>query len=291
MPVLTPAAAPARRSAGATVLRAVAAATPVAALTLIAAGPAAASSSQAQLSVLHGVPGVTVDVYVDGERTLDDFAPGDLAGPLPLPAGSYSVAITASDAADDSSPVIGPVDLSLEAGGNYTAVAYLGTDGEPTAGLFPNDVSATAAGEGRVTVRHVANAPEVTISADGSDLGNIANAQGQQEISTDVPADTYAVAVTPASGGDAVFETDLAVQEGVSTIVYAWGDITASPSTFAVATQTIDGLHSAPSGVPAGEAGLAGTSSSTWLAALAGVGVVGAVVAARRLTAPAAPRR
>ncbi|GAA4376405.1 hypothetical protein GCM10023152_21340 [Agromyces bauzanensis] len=43
------------------------------------------------------------------EPTLDDFAPGDLAGPLELPAGTYTVAITAADAADASSPAIGPI--------------------------------------------------------------------------------------------------------------------------------------------------------------------------------------
>ena len=51
------------------------------------AGPAQAAEGDAQLSVLHGVPGLTVDVWVNGERTLDDFTPGSLAGPLALPAG------------------------------------------------------------------------------------------------------------------------------------------------------------------------------------------------------------
>ena len=77
------------------------------ALALTGAVPAAADSHEAQLSVLHGIPDLVVDVYVNGDLTLDDFEPGDLAGPLALPAGTYSVAITAADAADDSSPVLG----------------------------------------------------------------------------------------------------------------------------------------------------------------------------------------
>ena len=36
----------------------------------------AQAAEQAQLSVLHGVPELTVDVWVDGKRTLDDFEPG-----------------------------------------------------------------------------------------------------------------------------------------------------------------------------------------------------------------------
>ena len=126
-----------------------------------AVAPATAAEGNAMLSVLHGVPDLTVDVYVNDELTLDDFAPGDLAGPLELPAGTYSVAITASDAADASSPAIGPVDLPLDAGGNYTAVAHLDAEGTPTATLFTNDVSDIAAGQGRLTVRHTAAAPAV----------------------------------------------------------------------------------------------------------------------------------
>ncbi|HZA72263.1 MAG TPA: DUF4397 domain-containing protein, partial [Propionibacteriaceae bacterium] len=65
------------------------------------AAPAYAADG-VKLSVLHGVPGLTVDVYVNGERTINDFKPGTLAGPLDLDAGSYEVAITAADAEDDS---------------------------------------------------------------------------------------------------------------------------------------------------------------------------------------------
>ena len=114
------------------------------------------AADQAQLSVLHAVPGLTVDVYVNGERTLNNFKPGTLAGPLNLDAGTYTVAITAADAKDDSDPAIGPIDLKLAAGKNYTAVAHLKANGDPTATLFTNDTSKTDAGQGRLTVRHVA---------------------------------------------------------------------------------------------------------------------------------------
>src|SRR6187551_2529547 len=130
--------------------------------------PANAATDVAQLSVLHAVPGLTVDVYVNGDLTLDNFEPGDIAGPLELPAGTYTVAITAADAADASAPAIGPVDLPLEAGQNYTAAAHLDAAGAPTATLFTNDISTVGAGQGRLTVRHVAAAPGVDIVAGGS---------------------------------------------------------------------------------------------------------------------------
>ena len=53
-----------------------------AALALSGLAVPAHAADQAQLSVLHGVPDLTVDVYVNGERTLNNFKPGTLAGPV-----------------------------------------------------------------------------------------------------------------------------------------------------------------------------------------------------------------
>jgi Domain of unknown function (DUF4397) len=260
---------------------------------LLAAGALAVpaqAQDNAQLSVLHGVPGLTVDVYVNGERTLDDFEPGDLAGPLDLPAGTYSVAITAADATDDSEPAIGPVDLPLEAGVNYTAAAHLDESGAPTATLFTNDTSPTAAGEGRLTVRHTAAAPAVDVLAGGSPV--ISGLANPDEEVLNLPAGTVSAAVAAAGTTEPVLgPADVPVTEGVNTIVYAWGSL--EDDNLALATQTIEGLHSSPSGVPAGEAGLADQGAPTGLIALGGLAVVGAaaLLAARTVTARASVRR
>jgi hypothetical protein len=212
---------------------------------------AAEADENAMLSVLHGVPGLTVDVYVNGDLTLDDFKPGDLAGPLDLPAGTYSVAITAADAKDDSSPAIGPVDLKLAGGGNYTAAAHLTPDGEPTATLFENDLSPVAAGEGRLVVRHVAAAPAVDVLAGGeavvSDLAN------PDEATLDLPAGTVSASVAAAGTTDPVIgPADVDVAEGATTIVYAWGSL--EDGNLDLAVQTIEDMGSAPGGVPTGTA-------------------------------------
>ena len=217
------------------------------------AGPAYAAGG-AQLSVLHGVPGLTVDVYVNGERTLNDFKPGTLAGPLDLDAGTYTVAITAADAEDDSKPAIGPVDLTLESGGNYTAVAHLKANGDPTATLFSNDTSAIEAGNGRLTVRHTAAAPAVDVLAgDDPVIRNLAN---PDEKVLDLPAGTVDAAVAATGTTDPVIgPADVEVAEGTHTLVYAWGSL--EDDNLRLAVQTISGLHSNPGGVHAGEAGLA----------------------------------
>jgi len=183
--------------------------------------PAQASEGSAMLSVLHGVPDLTVDVYVNDELTIDDFEPGDLAGPLELPPGTYTVAITASDATDASSPAIGPVDLPLEAGVNYTAVAHLTESGDPTATLFTNDTAPTAAGQGRLTVRHVAAAPAVDVLAGGTVV--ITNLSNPNEAKLDLPAGTVSAAVAAAGTTDPVIgPADVQVAEGANTIVYAY---------------------------------------------------------------------
>ncbi len=238
----------------------------------------------AELSVLHGVPGLTVDVYVNGDLTLDDFEPGTLAGPLELPADTYTVVIAADDSTDDSTPILGPVDLPLEAGMSYTAVAHLDEGGDATVSFFTNDISETAAGEGRVTVRHTAAAPAVDIWAGGEPL--FTNLSNPDEVMGDVPADTYEVAVA-AAGTDTVVlgPTDLPVEAGVNTIVYAWGSL--DDDNLDLAIQTVSVLSGSPDGIPSGTQGLAASGSSNalivaMLLGLAAVGVTARVVAVRR---------
>lgn len=262
----------------------------VAALTFAAVPAQAATGDNAQLSVLHGVPDLTVDVWVNGERTIDDFTPGSLAGPLDLPAGTYTVAITAADATDASSPAIGPVDLPLDAGGNYTAVAHLDTAGTPTATLFTNDMSPTAAGQGRLTVRHVAAAPAVDVLAGGQPV--VTNLANPNEQSLDLPAGTVSASVVAAGTTEPALlgPADVNVAEGSNTIVYAWGNATSDPSTLALATQVVGGLHSNPSGVQAGQAGLVDDSGTQpWMIAAGALALLGAGVltVARRQVAPA----
>ncbi|GIG29769.1 DUF4397 domain-containing protein [Cellulomonas marina] len=257
----------------------------------LAAPALAADADSADLYVLHGVPDTTVDVYVNGERTLDDFTPGTLTGPLDLPTGTYTVAITAADAADASAPVIGPVDLSLTAGNSYTAVAHLKEDGSPTATLFTNDISSTDAGQGRLTVRHTAAAPAVDILAGGSPV--LEDVTNPNEGSLDLPAGTVSAAVALAgTTAPVIGPADVPVQDGTLTVVYAWGS--ASAGNLQLAVQNIGGLHSAPSGVDSGQAGLvADDATSTGgvaagaaaLVALAGVAALGLRRRTARVTA------
>lgn len=267
-----------------------------AAATLVVAGGLAAApaawAADATVSVLHAIPAsavpdaAVVDVYANGTLLIADVKPGDLKT-LTVPAGTYDLAVS-KDGSPADQALLTADDVEVPAGANATVAAHLnvaGTDPAAQLSVFVNDTSTIAAGEGRVTVRHIADAPEVTITADGAALGNITNAAGKQELKADVPAKTYAVAVVPAAGGEAVFSTDLPAAEGANTIVYAWGSL--SGGSFAVATQTVDGLGSAPAGVPAGEAGLAAEPGTApgWLLALILLGIGGVALSTRALLA------
>jgi hypothetical protein len=244
--------------------------------------PASAATGDASLSVLHAVPKVTVDVYLDGKRALDDFTPGMMAGPLSVPAGSHTIAITAGDATNDSKPIIGPITVNLAAGGNYTAVAHDKTDGTPTATLFTNDLSRIPAGQGRLIVRHVAAAPAVDVLAGGKAV--VSNLSNPNEKALVLPAGTVSASVA-ATGTTApvIGPANVTVSNGADTIVYAWGSLT--DKNLALATQTISGLGTGPGGVPAGNAGLVASNApanGSWI--VGGVTGLAALVALATVT-------
>ena len=248
----------------------------------------AAAADTAELSVLHAIPDTTVDVYVNGALTLDDFTPGTLAGPLDLPAGSYDLAITAPDAADASAPIIGPVTVQMAAGGNYTAVANLDASGAPTANFYTNDLSTVAPGKAHLTVRHDAAAPAVDVLAGGTPV--ITGLENPDEKTLAVDAGTISASVAAAGTTEPVIgPADLTLAEGTHTFVYAWGSL--EDGNLALATQTITGMESAPNAVPGALASDEGNGGA--LAAGAGAAVlllIGAASVARRKHAASATR-
>ena len=247
---------------------------------LFAATPAGAAEN-ATVSILHGVPGVTVDVYANGEELLPDFAPGTLTDPLTLPAGDYDLAIYPAGADPSSTePAAKADDVAVPAGANATVVAHLTADGAPVLTPFVNDVSPVPAGQARVTVRHTAAAPAVDIRAGGQVVAP--GLTNPDEASLEVPAGTISADVVLAGTGTvAIGPADLDLAEGTSTVVYAWGNGDAG---YQLAVQQLSGMHSSPSGVPGGSAGLADDSGVPMpVVALSALGLGAAALGARRL--------
>ena len=256
------------------------------ALTALVAAPSTASAQEsATVMLLHGIPGATVDVVVDGQVVIPDFEPGTMQDLSSFAGQTLSNVEVRAAGTDDV--VIGPLDtLDVPASGNWTVIAHVQEDGTPTLTPFENDTSPLAAGQGRLTVRHTAAAPAVDIVlADGSrpftDLSN------PNEASAALPAGEIAGAQVAPAGGEPIADVPtVELQAGTNLIVYAVGGL--DDGSFTFYTQTIEGLGGAPSGVPTGNSDLSsGTSNTTTnvliaLAAVMALAGSGMVVAASR---------
>jgi hypothetical protein len=239
-------------------------------LTLSVAGVASASSHTGTVTVVHGVPGLTVDVYVNGDLTLEGFEPGAITDPLELDEGSYDIEIRAAGEPADSAPAISG-SANVQAGINASIVAHLAADGTPSLAVFGNDVTTIQPGETRLTVRHAAAAPAVDVWVDGAVA--IDNFVTGDEATLDVPAASYNVAVS-ATGDDqpVLGPADFDLGEGTHYIVYAIGSL--GDGSLDLLVQTITGLHDAPTSVPAGTGSTATEGTSIMMILAAGMGVI-----------------
>ncbi|MCC5953760.1 MAG: DUF4397 domain-containing protein [Acidimicrobiia bacterium] len=186
------------------------------------------------VTVLHGIPGVDVDVYLDGMLAIPGFEPETTAGPLPLTAGNYQITVYLEGADPNvATPVIdqevsvptGELDISL--------IANLSDEGTPQLTAFVDDLSPVAAGTARIVVRHTAEAPPVNILVNGEPFGAVI-ANGEQ-ITADIPAGTYELAVQVAPDGPVVIDLgEVSVAGGQLLTAYAIGSAVAEPATLTV---------------------------------------------------------
>lgn len=255
-----------------------AAATLVAAGALLGAGTASAAGT-GTVYVVHGIPDLPVDVYVDGALAIDDFEPLSYAGPLELPAGPHEVALTPADATSvDEAVLTGAAEVPD--GGNVTLAANLSESGEPALTALVNDVSAIKSGESRVVVRHLAAAPGVDVRADGATV--LTGVTNPNQGTLNVPAGSYSIdAVVSGTETVVIGPADVTLAEGTATFVQAVGD--AEAGSLSLVVFVITGLGSAPSGVPAGSGPADSPMSMILLITLLAVGSAAVVVGGRRL--------
>ena len=190
------------------------------------------ASTDIRVRAIHGAPDVgQVDVFnvaADGTATsiLEDVDFGDVAEPLDLPAGAYTLGV---DVNDDATPdlyfelpaleggTLANVYVTQEAGGAVFALAQL--DGATTARIDPS--------ESEIRVLHLSrDAPNVDVYAGG--VAAITNlAFKRQSATLTVRSGTLAVAVTATGGAidTAVIEADLSLLPNRAYTVVAYDDV------------------------------------------------------------------
>ena len=214
---------------------------------------AGAAEGTSDVYVTHGLPlddaGTIVDVYVNGDRAIDDFAFGRTVGPLALPPGDYAVDIVAGADENNDSPLFSQTIEDLPAGGNFSVVASFSGEGAPILNVFANDTSRTAWWAGPIALHHAAAAPAVDV-----DLGLFPLTRYWTSFKKEIAGDVvngdqarytlprwfaYTVDVRLANTQGNVLELDnVKVKRNVLTNAYVVGD--PSAGTLQVITSTIN---------------------------------------------------
>lgn len=205
-------------------------------------GNLTAKAQTAELQVIHNAAdpaAATVDIYVDGTLTLNDFTFRSASPFVSLPAGislNIGVAPPSSSSVNDT---IKNFEVTLSSGQRYVAIAngVLDTstfasnpDGISTGfTLFIQDNIRSAAGSGMevdfIVLHGATDAPAVDVIA--RNVATLVDNASYSAITpyVSVPADTYTLDVTPAAGSPIVasFLADLSSLGGGSAVVFASG--------------------------------------------------------------------
>ncbi len=183
--------------------------------------PAAAQTSNAEVFIVHGIPGqdvgldaaLPVDISVNGACALTNLRFGQIVGPIHVPAATLAIAIHPASASSPCglAPVVGPANVPFLSGEKATVIAHLTGSGAPTASKFVNNLSKTSANRARLTLHHVANAPAVDayLSREFGNplatLGLVSGLVNGEQATLPVGAGAWQVALTAAGSTAAAF--------------------------------------------------------------------------------------
>ena len=202
----------------------------------------------ATLTVIHGISGdsiglsraLEVDVYVNEsyDAPAFTFSFGDSVDNLPLDPGDYTFEVFVAGSDPSSSDPVLSLDASLVGDRNYTAIAHLTYTGDSDApgialSAFQNETSSinNAPPNGRVTVRHTANAPTVELELRRAAFWPFVVMPGFSNIDGEGPEERVVdllrgpLFVNLLAGGQKVFGVGpLTVAQGDNVVAYAIGD-------------------------------------------------------------------
>lgn len=182
---------------------------------------------QAELRVVHASPDApAVDVYLDGELTLENVSYTQSSDYLTVDPGTYTVAVTPAGEPDN---VVFEADLEVGEGATTVVVGgEVAEGGEPLTPLVLTDDAQPADNETAVRLAHLspdAPAVDVTVNETGAVLFDDVEYGTATEYVT-VPAGDYTLevrAATDSNDGDIVQEIDVTVEGGDAYTAVATG--------------------------------------------------------------------
>ena len=201
---------------------------------LVVAAALVASSSAAEAArvfIIHGIPGVPVDVYatlagapLPATPTVANFQPKQIVDVTAGPA-TVDIRIFAAGAnPQTATPVIAVLGAAVPGPGEVSILAHLSGAGTPTASIYINDASAPLPGAARVSVRHAAQAPAVQLAAGGVPELALTNPLPRRSRSAGGCGDPPAVAGA-VTGAAITPSASLTFNAGTRYFVYAIGSV------------------------------------------------------------------
>ncbi len=250
-----------------------------------AAPLAAKGDGTSVVTVVHGVRGLVADVKLDGKLVLSGFAPERVTDPLTVPAGEHRVQIWRSGS-DQQGPPLLDATVDLPAGGRSTAGVGTGPGGKPFLALYDDDELLPDLGSTTIAVRGLADASDVTVTADGETIAE--SLDPRQEESERVDPGTYEVTALDGDSSRAlVTPQDVPVTAGRAVVLYLIGS--EQDKTLGWVAQTVrPGTSGAPQRMDTGVGPLPeqdvtrATVPASLLAGTASLLLAGAVRARRR---------
>lgn len=178
------------------------------------------AASDAEVYVIQGLPGRTVDVAIDGKTVGEDIKTAAVAGPFEVGGGDREVTFS-----DDGEVLLKSM-VTVKPKSSWDVVVHLPAEDEtkPAVTVFRNDLDTVPKGKASLTVAHTAQVGPADIRVNGDVLfEDVANGESLNLV---VPVATYKVAIVPAGKKEPVLlgPVDLTVTGGALNRVYAIGD-------------------------------------------------------------------
>lgn len=212
----------------------------IASLALAAVLLSSATAEAARIFIIHGIPGVPVDVYANlsgqpqpATPTIPGFQPKQIVDLIAGPA-TVDIRIYAQGAnPQTASPVIAVLGAAVPGPGEISILAHFDANGAPTATIYTNDNSRPLPGAARVSVRHAAAAPAVQLVAGGVPKLALTNPYfGDLEVPAGVPIPLQLQ--TPFAGAAITPQGTLTFTAGMRYFVYAIGSVAGGTFDFIV---------------------------------------------------------